>query len=255
MNQPQPRREAPPHSADSPRLQKTLALAGVGSRRACEALIESGRVSVDGQTVRQLGIRIDPARHRIAVDGLTVETNVQKTTLALHKPYGVISAMVEPDGRPCLGEYVQQRNERLYHIGRLDTDSEGLILLTNDGELANRVAHPKYELVKTYLVTVEGKLSTKTANRLRRGFELDDGPAKVDRLKLIDTLPGATLLELDIHQGRNRVIRRLMDAAGHSVTGLVRTRVGPIRLGDLKPGRTRVLSAPEVASLKQAVEL
>jgi len=255
MSRTQPRREAPPHDQDAPRLQKTLALAGLGSRRACEELITAGRVTVDGQRVRNLGIRINPAKRHIAVDGLTVETDVTKITLALHKPLHVVSAMADPEGRPCLADYVQNREERLYHVGRLDADSEGLILLTNDGELANRLGHPSYQVTKTYLATLQGKMTPKTSQWLRSGVELADGPAQVDRLKVIDVIAGASLVELDIHQGRNRIIRRLMAEVGHPVTRLVRTRIGPIRLGDLKPGRSRVLAAPEVASLKKAVNL
>ena len=255
MSPAKPRREAPPHDPDAPRLQKTLALAGLGSRRACEELIAAGRVTVDGQLVTSLGTRIDPAGRHISVDGLTVETDVQKLTLALHKPPGVVSAMSDPEGRPCLADYVQNRKNRLYHVGRLDADSEGLILLTNDGQLANRLGHPKYQVVKTYLATVEGKLLPKVSRQLRSGVELDDGPMRVDRLKVLDAIAGASLVELDIHQGRNRVIRRLFEAVGHPVSRLVRTSVGPIRLGDLKPGRSRVLSPGEVAALKKEVGL
>jgi len=250
-----PRREAPPYDPDAPRLSKTLALAGLGSRRTCEGLIGAGRVTVDGLRVLDLGTRADPANRHIMVDGLTVETNVQKRTLALHKPLGVVSAMTDPEGRPCIGEYVQNRGDRLYHIGRLDANSEGLILLTNDGELANRISHPSYELTKTYLVTVEGKMLPKTAAALRKGVDLEDGWVEVDRLKVVDTIPGATLLEIDIHEGRNRLVRRLFEEAGHPVTRLVRTRIGPIRLGDLKPGRSRVLGVSEVAGLKKQVGL
>jgi len=255
MSRSQPRREAPPHDPDAPRLQKTLALAGFGSRRGCEELIAAGRVEVDGRRVTNLGTRIDPRKRHIAVDGLTVEADVQKITVALHKPVDVVSAMSDPEGRPCLADYVQNREERLYHIGRLDNDSEGLILLTNDGELANRVGHPSYQVVKTYLATVQGKLPPRVCQLLRAGVELDDGVVQADRLKVIDSYAGTSLVELDIHQGRNRVIRRLFAEVGYPVIRLVRTRVGPIRLGDLKPGRSRVLSATEVATLKKAVDL
>ncbi|MCL1897593.1 MAG: rRNA pseudouridine synthase [Micrococcales bacterium] len=255
MSQTKPRREAPLHDPDAPRLTKTLALAGLGSRRSCEGLISAGRVVVDGQRIKDLGTRIDPGARRIEVDGLPVETNVDKVTLALHKPLGVVSAMTDPEGRPNLGDYVQNRQDRLYHIGRLDADSEGLILLTNDGELANRVSHPSHELVKTYLVTVEGRVAPRVVNTLRRGVDLLDGFAKADRITLVDAIPGATMLEIDLHQGRNRIIRRMFDQVGHPVTRLVRTRIGPIRLADLKPGRSRVLQAAELAALKKQVGL
>ena len=255
MSRTPPRREPVPHHPDAPRLQKTLALAGLGSRRACEELISSGRVTVDGQVVVDLGTRIDPIGHLIQVDGLTVETDVSKVTLALFKPAGVVSAMSDQEGRPCLGDLVKNRSDRLYHVGRLDTESEGLILLTNDGELANRVSHPSYQVIKTYLVTIEGRLKPQVAATLRGGVSLEDGLAQVDRLKVVDSIPGSSLLEIDIHSGRNRIIRRLFEAVGYPVTRLVRTSVGPIRLGDLKPGRSRVLNSSEVAALKKQVGL
>jgi 23S rRNA pseudouridine2605 synthase len=232
-----------------------LAEAGLGSRRAAEAMITAGRVKVDGVRVRELGLRVDPTIRRVEVDGLPIESDPDKITVALNKPAGVVSAMQDPDGRPTLAEYVSHRPERLFHVGRLDLDSEGLILLTNDGALANALSHPAAEVSKTYLATVEGRVSKGVGASLRRGIELEDGPATVDQFRLIDSIPGFTQVEVQIHSGRNRVIRRILDEVGHPVTRLVRTRIGPIALGDLKLGRTRVLSATEVASLKKAAGL
>ncbi|MDR1799848.1 MAG: rRNA pseudouridine synthase [Bifidobacteriaceae bacterium] len=244
-----------PYDADGVRLQKVLAEAGLGSRRACEGIVLAGRVTVDGVRVRELGVRVDPARRRIEVDGLPVETDAGKLTLALNKPAGVVSTLRDPQGRPALGDFVQDRPERLFHVGRLDFDSEGLLLLTNDGDLANWLTHPSHEVPKTYLATVEGKLAGGIGKQLRAGVELEDGPAQVDACRLVDQIPGYTMVEVVLHSGRNRIVRRLFEAVGHPVTRLVRTRIGPIALGDLKVGRTRVLSKVEVASLKKAAGL
>jgi 23S rRNA pseudouridine2605 synthase len=240
---------------DGVRLQKVLAQAGMGSRRACEVLIAAGRVEVDGQRVTELGVRIDPKRSVVHVDGVRVQTDESLVYLALNKPLGVISAMSDPQGRPNLGDLVANREERLFHVGRLDADTEGLLLLTNDGELAHRLSHPSYEVPKTYLVEVAGPVPRDLGKRLRAGIELEDGPAKVDSFKVVDARPGKALLELVLHDGRNRVVRRLLAAAGHPVEQLVRTQVGPIRLGDLRTGRTRVLGQAEVAGLMAAAGL
>ncbi|MCL2788387.1 MAG: rRNA pseudouridine synthase [Micrococcales bacterium] len=237
------------HTPGGERLQKVLAAAGLGSRRACEDMIIQGRVSVDGQRVRELGTRVDPEHQRVEVDGQPLQLDSSKITLALHKPFGVVSTMADPDGRPCLAEYVERRPERLFHVGRLDTDSEGLILLSNDGELANRLAHPSLEVPKTYVATVEGKMPASLGRALKAGIELDDGMAAVDSLKVLEQTPTQTLVEIVIHSGRNRIVRRLLGQAGFPVTRLVRTRIGPIRLGDLKVGRTRVLGRVEVSAL------
>jgi 23S rRNA pseudouridine2605 synthase len=233
-------------------LQKVLAEAGLASRRGAEGMIQAGRVTVDGVRVRELGTRVDAARRRIEVDGLPITTDPAKVTLALHKPPGVVSTMEDPAGRPTLAEYVARRPERLFHVGRLDIDSEGLIFLTNDGDLANALTHPGAAVPKTYLVTVEGKVPRSLGTRLREGVPLDDGAAAVDGYRLIDAIPGLAQLELVLHSGRNRVVRRMLEALGYPVVRLVRTRIGPIALGDLKPGRTRVLSVTEVGSLRKA---
>ncbi|MFZ0160257.1 MAG: pseudouridine synthase [Kineosporiaceae bacterium] len=250
--------DTPPKDVHDPggvRLQKVLAQAGLGSRRACEELISAGRVQVDGQQVTELGVRVDPRRAVLHVDGLRVQLDDTLVTLALNKPLGVLSAMSDPQGRPTVGELVAGREERLFHVGRLDADTEGLILLTNDGELANRLAHPRYEVPKVYLAEIPGPVPRDLGRRLLDGIELDDGPARVDSFKVVDARPGKALVEIVLHDGRNRIVRRLLEEAGHPVLQLVRTQVGPIRLGDLRSGRTRVIGGAELGSLMAAVDL
>ncbi len=237
------------------RLQKVLASAGVGSRRACEDLISDGRVEVDGVRVTELGVRVDPERAVVHVDGMRLQLDTTKITLAFNKPLGVVSTMHDPEGRPSLQEFVANRTERLFHVGRLDADSEGLLLLTNDGELANRLAHPKYEIPKTYLVTLEGRVAGNTANKLLHGVELEDGPARVDRYRVVDSTPQASLVEVELHEGRHRIVRRMFEEVGYPVTQLLRTRIGPIHLGNLRPGTTRVLGRTELGTLMSEVAL
>ncbi len=240
------------HDPDGVRLQKILAQAGVASRRASEDLIAAGRVQVDGVTVRELGVRVDPTKQSIHVDGVRIQTDTSMVYLALNKPPGVVSTMSDPEGRPSLGDILAGREERLFHVGRLDADTEGLILLTNDGELANRLAHPSHEVPKTYLVEVAGQVPRDLGRKLREGIELDDGPVKVDSFKVVDARPGKALIEVVLHEGRNRIVRRMMDAAGYPVLQLVRTQVGPIRLGDLRSGRYRALHGDELGRLFEA---
>ncbi|MCR6494720.1 pseudouridine synthase [Cellulomonas sp. P24] len=241
------------HDPEGVRLQKVLASAGYGSRRAAEDLITAGRVTVDGVLVRELGVRVDPNSAVIHVDGLRVQLDTSVITIALNKPLGVVSTMHDPEGRPSLAQFVANREERLFHVGRLDADTEGLILLTNDGELANRLSHPSHGVAKTYMAHVEGRVSAQTAKALLRGVELEDGPASFASYKVIDQTPQATLVEVVLHEGRNRIVRRLFDEVGHPVMQLVRTQIGPIRLGDLKSGRTRVLGKTEVGTLMAQV--
>ncbi|GAB4085692.1 pseudouridine synthase [Myceligenerans cantabricum] len=243
------------HVADGVRLQKVLAQAGLGSRRACEELIARGHVEVDGVLVTELGLRVDPVKAVIHVDGLRIQLDQDKITLALNKPDGVVSTMHDPQGRPSVGEMVKDRSERLFHVGRLDADSEGLLLLTNDGELANRLSHPSYEISKTYVVTVEGSIYPRILKELTQGIELEDGPARMDSVKVLQEGAEATLLEVVLHEGRNRIVRRMFDAVERPVIRLVRTRIGAIRLGDLKPGRTRVLGRVELGQLMADVEM
>nr|WP_046528456.1 pseudouridine synthase [Cellulomonas sp. FA1] len=241
------------HDPEGVRLQKVLATAGLGSRRACEELIANGRVTVDGQLVVELGVRVDPKSAVIHVDGMRVQLDASLITIALNKPKGVVSTMHDPEGRPALAQFVANREERLFHVGRLDADSEGLILLTNDGDLAHRLAHPSHGVAKTYLVEVQGRVKESLGTRLKQGVELEDGTVTVDDFKVVQVASHASLVEVVLHEGRNRVVRRLMDEVGHPVTKLVRTRIGPIRLGDLRPGRTRVLSKTELGSLMASV--
>ncbi len=243
------------HDPDGVRLQKVLALAGVGSRRACEELIEAGRVRVDGAVVRGQGLRVDPECAVITVDGMRVDTRTSSVHLALNKPRGVLSTMSDPQGRPCLGDYVGDRPERLFHVGRLDADTDGLILLTNDGELAHRLAHPSYEVAKTYVAEIDAPVPRDLGARLRAGIDLDDGPVRVDSFRVLAAAPGHALVELVLHEGRKHVVRRVLAATGHPVRRLSRTQIGPVRLGELRPGRTRVLTRVELGELFAQVGL
>lgn len=238
------------------RLQKVLAAAGVGSRRACEELIAAGRVEVDGVRVREMGRRVDPATAVIKVDGLRVATEASGLVhLALNKPRGVVSTMSDPHGRPNLGDYVGDRRERLFHAGRLDADTEGLILLTNDGTLAHRLTHPRYGVPKTYLAEVAGPLARDVGKTLRAGVELADGSVAVDSFRVVGRNAGRVMIEIVLHEGRRHVVRRLLEAVGHPVERLVRTDIGPVALGELRPGRTRALSRAEIGQLYREVGL
>lgn len=236
------------------RLQKVLAGAGHGSRRSAEELIAAGRVTVNG-LVAVLGTRVDPGRDVIRVDGVTVAAAPGLVHLAVNKPAGTVSAMSTDDGRPCVGDLVADLGAALHHVGRLDVDSEGLLLVTNDGTLSHRLTHPSFGVPKRYLVEIAGNVPRALGRTLRRGMDLDDGPAQVDDYVLVDGAPGRTLVEVVIHEGRNRIVRRMFEAAGHPVVRLVRLSVGPIRLGELRPGRHRHLSTAEVQSLYQSVDL
>jgi 23S rRNA pseudouridine2605 synthase len=236
------------------RLQKVLAQAGLGSRRACEELIAAGRVSVDGEVAR-LGRRVDPGTAVVRVDGERLAVAPGAVYLALNKPRGVLSAMSDARGRPCVGDLVSGVGPRLFHVGRLDADTEGLLLLTNDGELAHRLAHPSYGVAKRYLAEVVGPVAPGVGRRLRAGVELEDGPARVDRFRVVATQGTRAQVELEIHEGRNHIVRRMLAEVGHPVTRLVRLRQGPVALGDLRAGRTRALNRAEVAALYAVVDL
>ena len=253
-----------PHVASGQRLQKVLAHAGVASRRACEQLIADGRVSVDGITVTEPGVRVDPQTQEIRVDGSRILTNPELITLMLHKPAGVVTTMEDPEGRPTVAQYgrdyLAEHPElpdslRLVHVGRLDTETEGLLLLSNDGELSHRLMHPSFEIAKTYVAIVEGQVEPWVPRKLRRGIELEDGEAKADRVTVKDSGPRGSIVEITLHSGKNRIVRRMLDAVGHPVTRLARTRLGPLRLGNLRPGQTRPLSGEEIAALQQEVGL
>ena len=240
---------------DGVRLQKVLAEAGVGSRRYCEELIGEGRVEVDGETVRRFGARVDPEHQIIKVDGRRIPAKPGLVYLAFNKPPKVLTAMSDPRGRKTVADFLGDRAERLFHIGRLDYDTEGLMLLTNDGELAHRLAHPSFEVAKTYLAEVTGPVPKDLGRRLATGVELDDGVASADRFRVIDRSGNRTLVEITLHEGRKHIVRRMLAATGHPVTRLVRTDVGPIKLGQLKPGHSRELSTREIGELYAAVGL
>lgn len=239
------------HNADGVRLQKVMAMAGVASRRLCEDMILEGRVQVDGVTVTQLGLRVDPETADITVDGMTIQTNESMIYMVFNKPRGVVSTMEDPEGRPCISDFLKKRQmrERLFHVGRLDTNTEGLLLLTNDGELANRLTHPKYEIPKTYLVQVRGPMAQGIGAQLKSGVELEDGWQKVDSFRLVDSKPGHVVAEVVLHSGKNRIVRRLFAAVGYPVERLVRVKFGPIALGDQRQGSIRALGRHEIGYL------
>ncbi|OKI97187.1 pseudouridine synthase [Kitasatospora sp. CB01950] len=240
--------------AEGERLQKVLARAGMGSRRACEELIEQGRVEVNGKRVVEQGLRVDPMNDEIKVDGLTVATQ-SYLFFALNKPAGVVSTMEDPEGRQCLGDYVTNRETRLFHVGRLDTETEGLILLTNHGELAHRLTHPKYGVTKTYLAAIQGPIPRDLGKQLAKGVELEDGWARADSFKVISNVGKNYLVEVTLHEGRKHIVRRLLAEVGFPVEKLVRTAFGPISLGDQKSGWLRRLTNPEVGALMNEVGL
>lgn len=236
------------------RLQKVLARAGMGSRRACEELIEQARVEVNGEIVLEQGMRVDPEKDEIKVDGLTVATQ-SYLFFALNKPAGVVSTMEDPDGRQCLGDYVTNRETRLFHVGRLDTETEGIILLTNHGELAHRLTHPKYGVKKTYLAAITGPLPREIGKRLKEGIQLEDGYARADAFRVVQQTGKNYLVEIELHEGRKHIVRRMMAEAGFPVEKLVRVSFGPIALGDQKSGWLRRLTNTEVGMLMREVGL
>ncbi|MFE5723581.1 pseudouridine synthase [Streptomyces erythrochromogenes] len=235
------------------RLQKVLARAGMGSRRACEELIEQARVEVNGEIVTEQGKRVQP-KDEIKVDGLTVATQ-SYLFFALNKPAGVVSTMEDPDGRQCLGDYVNNRETRLFHVGRLDTETEGIILLTNHGELAHRLTHPKYGVKKTYVAAITGSLPRDIGKRLKDGIELEDGWARADNFRVLDQVGKNYMVEVTLHEGRKHIVRRMLSEAGFPVDKLVRTSFGPIELGDQKSGWLRRLTNTEVGMLMREVGL
>ena len=237
------------------RLQKLLATSGVASRRKCEELMLAGEVEVDGEVVTRLGTKVDPATAVIRVSGTRLPPASPNVYLVLNKPRGVVSTMSDPEGRRTLGDLVADRPERLFHVGRLDTDTSGLIVLTNDGDFAQRLAHPSFEVDKTYVAEVTGEVTKATLKSLTDGVTLEDGPITVSRTRIVQHGTGKTIVELVIHEGRNKIVRRLLDHVGHPVTRLTRTRLGPIRLGQLKPGDLRELSNDELGSLLDTAHL
>ena len=247
---------ANPYTEGGVRLQKVLAQAGVASRRASEQMIADGRVSVDGTVVRNQGVRVDPATQVIHVDGERLILDETKhIVLAVNKPIGTVSTMSDPEGRPTIADLIADYPERLYHVGRLDIDTSGLLLLTNDGELANRLTHPSYEVPKTYLVQVPGPMEPGIGAAMKKGIRLEDGVTRVDEFKLVDSTPGHVLVEVTIHSGKNRIVRRLFDAVGYPVERLVRVEMGPIRIGSQKQGTVRNLSKVEIGHLLASVDM
>ncbi len=240
------------------RVQKVLSQAGIASRRVAERMIIDGRVEVDGRIVTELGTRVDPANAEIRVDGARIVLDDSMMYLAINKPVGMHSTMSDDRGRPCVGDLVEHRvrgNKNLFHVGRLDADTEGLLLLTNDGELAHRLMHPSFEVPKTYLATVTGSVPRGLGKTLRAGIELDDGPVAVDDFAVVDAVPGKTLVRVTLHEGRKRIVRRLLAAAGYPVEALVRTSIGEVTLGEQRPGSIRALTRKEVGDLYKAVGL
>ena len=237
------------------RLHKLLARSGVASRRKCEELMLEGEVTVDGEVVTRLGTKVDPLTAVIRVSGQRLPPVSPHVYLVLYKPTGVVSTMSDPQGRPTISDLVADRPERLFHVGRLDTDTAGLLLLTNDGEFAQRMAHPSYEVDKTYVAEVDGRVSKSTVEQLLAGVELDDGPVTVSRTRIVQHGTGKTIVELVIHEGRNRIVRRLLDQVGHPVRKLTRTAIGPVQVVGLKPGALRELTGDELGSLLDSARL
>ncbi len=237
------------------RLQKLLAQSGVASRRKCEELMLAGEVEVDGEVVTRLGTKVDPTTAVVRVSGQRLPPISPHVYLVLNKPRGVVSTMSDPEGRPTLADAVADRPERLFHVGRLDTDTSGLLLLTNDGDFAQRMAHPSYEVDKTYVAEVDGEVARATLQLLRDGVTLDDGPVAVSSVRVVTETAGKSIVELVIHEGRNRIVRRLLDHVGHPVRQLTRTAIGPVSLGRLKTGALRDLTNDELGALLDRAQM
>jgi 23S rRNA pseudouridine2605 synthase len=247
------RASAPPEEPSLDRLQKVMAAAGIGSRRVSEDLIAAGRVRVDGKVAR-LGDKVDPESAEIYVDGERVITDSRRVYLAINKPEGVVSTMSDEKGRAALADFLGNMPQRVYHVGRLDQSSEGLLLLTNDGELAHKLMHPSYGVPKTYRAEVKGPIRRDLKRDLLAGVELEDGFAQADAFRVVDSAGNRVMVEIVLHEGRKHIVRRMLDEVGYPVIRLIRTAIGPIKIGDLKSGRTRRLTRVEVAALFKAVE-
>ena len=250
MNEPEDER---PSTSSGQRLQKVLAAAGLASRRASEIMISEGRVEVNGRVVTEQGLRIDPERDVVRVDGSRIPPPRRHLYLVLNKPRGVVSTLDDPEGRRTINDLLANlrhgKQSRLFHVGRLDTDTEGLLILTNDGEFAHRLAHPSYEVPKTYLAEVAGVVTQATVKRLREGLTLDDGPVRPSVVKVVSSAGEKSLVKITLLEGRNRIVRRTMEAVGHPVRRLSRTGIGPVRLGNLKVGEFRDLTRDELGAL------
>ncbi len=235
------------------RLQKVLAAAGIASRRASETLIHEGRVEVNGHVVIEQGTRVDPQRDVVRVDGSRIPPPRRHLYMAINKPRGVVSTMDDPEGRRTLSDLLEGarpgKPARLFHVGRLDTDTDGLLILTNDGDFAHKLAHPSYEVPKTYMAEVEGIVSQATLKKLRTGVTLEDGPLVPSSVKLVSTAKDRSLVKITLHEGRNRIVRRTMESVGHPVRHLSRIGIGPVRLGPLLSGELRDLTREELGGL------
>ncbi len=247
------RHPAAPATSEGVRLQKVLAAAGIASRRACEIMISEGRVEVNGHVVTEQGLRVDAEHDVIRIDGSRIPPPRRHLYMVINKPRGVVSTMEDPEGRRNLSDLLDGARpgklNRLFHVGRLDTDTEGLLILTNDGDFAHKLAHPSYEVPKTYLAEVAGTVSPATEKRLRNGVTLDDGPVKPSSVKVVSTSGDKSLVKITLSEGRNHIVRRTMDTVGHPVRRLSRTGIGPVRLGTLKIGELRDLTRDELGGL------
>ena len=237
------------------RLNRYLALCGLVSRRKCEAIILEGRVAVNGRKVLELATFVDPRKDRVTVDGKPVKPPEKHTYLLINKPPGYLTTASDPRGRPTVMELAPPSGNRLYPVGRLDADTRGLLLLTDDGKLAFRIAHPRYGVNKKYLALVEGRPTKKSLDALRNGVELDDGPTRPAKVQLVSRSGETSKIEITIHEGRKRQVRRMLEAVGHPVISLQRTGIAFLELGDLKQGSWRRLKSSEVATLKRLVGL
>ncbi|HEX4058500.1 MAG TPA: pseudouridine synthase [Galbitalea sp.] len=243
---PEPARDS---TNEGERLQKVMAAAGVASRRVSEDLIAAGRVSVNGQVVAEPGRRV-LSTDLVSVDGTAIQLDPSRRYLMLNKPVGIVSSLADENGRPDLSLYTREYDERLFNVGRLDAQTSGLLVLTNDGELAHVLAHPSFGVSKTYVAKVRGEVSAATLRRLTTGVELDDGPIAADRVKLIGKPSrGQSMVEVELHSGRNRIVRRMLAAADHPVLELVRRQFGPLSLGSLGSGQIRDLTKVELGQL------
>ncbi|TQL48315.1 ribosomal large subunit pseudouridine synthase B [Homoserinimonas aerilata] len=236
-------------SPEGVRLQKLMAAAGVASRRVSENLISAGRVAVNGEVVTELGRRVLDT-DEVSVDGVAIQLDTSRRYLMLNKPVGIVSSLQDERGRPDLRRYVSRYEERLFNVGRLDAQTSGLLILTNDGDLAHVLAHPSFGVMKTYIAKVEGRVSAQTIGRLTAGVELEDGPIAADRARILGASSGTeTMVEVTLHSGRNRIVRRMLDAVGHPVIDLVRRQFGPLHLGTLASGEIRDLTKIELGQL------
>lgn len=239
-----------PSPGEPERLQKVLSRAGVASRRRVEQLMGMGKITVNGAIANEMGMRINPATDIVAVNGQVVSLDVSLRYVMLHKPKGVVSSMADERGRQDLTKFVEEIGERVYNVGRLDSDTTGLLLLTNDGDTAHKLAHPSFEVDKVYVATVRGIVTPASLKTLLQGVELEDGLARADRIKLVgQPRNNASIVELVLHSGKNRIVRRMLDAIGHPVIDLHRRSFGPLHLGGLKPGQWRDLTRLEVTSV------